>query len=882
MPLRSPNLFDRNFNELLQDALRYFRSKHPDAGWTDLSPGDPGMILLELYAYVTEVMLYRVNQVPDRVYIALLNLIGVQLRPPSAARVELLFTQTEDASDKDLIIRSGTRVTVGRASGSEEPPVFMLIQDVTLPAGTTTATGIAYHCTQVRAEKLGVSNGMPSQIFTVANAPIIADTPEGNDLLIGVEVDNDNLPAGATILTDGEKTYQLWHEVGHFANESNQRQAYRADRLSGTIEFAPAIQSDDGTAQILGDIPVAGAEIRAWYRYGGGESGNVLADSLDTMKDIVAGVTVTNPARAFGGQPAETLDNALIRGPHDLRSLDRVITADDYENTVLSESTFVARAYAYPQAEVWSFGTPGTVEVLVLPDVDDSQRMTITRDELETMQDELDEQDIRDSIKQVLDARRPLGTKCLVNWVNTKSVRVIADIVARPQEDTAALQERINERIRRYINPFAIDTEERIEAMGWRFGAPLRASSIYNIALKELGVDWVERVKLAVDEVPDKNVSSLVADRYSNEDYQPQTFYASSGRRLFRSLNNAASWELLRRFDEGEDILHICSHPFAPGWLAIMTWQAENSGMNIFISEDSGESWYEDPISYGGRIHDAAWIQQQGHPVLLLCTEKGLVPLIPEAELPLQAPISVERGDPDLGFYAITVHVDKDGTTYVALAATNRQGVYLSMREGRNNTFRHLMGQEGLGLRGQDVRSLAVQREGTNLYLWAGTASSGGTDVGAGCFSWRMQTTSAPLDGWQTFADGWEGGTCRKLLVRENTVFAVSHRQGLMRLDNPHDAGGAVWKASGYRSQLPIREEGEFEGQFVPLTSGAISPDGQLILVGNAEGIYSSETGNSFQFAAPDTFIEEVSLPKTWLFISGEHEITVRSNDETR
>ncbi len=882
MPLTSPNLDDRQFNQLLQDALSYFRSKHPNAGWDDLSPSDPGMILLELYAYITDIMLYRVNQVPDRVYIALLNLIGVQLRAPTAARVKLLFTQNEGATDKAVIIRSGTRVTMARADGNDTPPVFLLIKDVTIPAGSTQAEGIAYHCVQVNAEKIGVSNGLPGQVFHIANAPIIADTPEGGDLLIGVEVDQNAIPAGATILTDGEKTYRLWNEVGHFALSDTNRFVYRADRLSGTIEFAPMMQSADGTqTDPLAEIPHSGAELRVWYRYGGGESGNVLANTLDTMKDMVAGVTVTNPARAFGGQPAEALENALIRGPHELRSLNRVVTADDYENIALTRNS-VARAYAYPQAEVWSFGVPGTVEILVLPDVDDSQRMTITRDELESLQEEIDQQNIRDKIKSAIDERRPLGTKCLVNWVNTKSVRVIADIVARPQEDTAKLQAKITERIQRYINPFPIPAEDRIEEMGWRFGAPLRASSIYNIALKELGVDWVERVKLAVEEVPDTNVTSLIADHYKNEDYQPETFYASSGVRLFRSLNNAKSWELLRRFDEGENILHICAHDYAPGWLAVITWQPEAGGMNIFVSRDSGESWYEDPISYGGRIHDAAWLQQQGHPVLLLCTDKGLVPLIPEAELPLQAPITVERGDPDLGYYAIKVYVDTDGVAYVAVAATNRQGVYLSMREGRNNTFRHLMGQEGIGLRGQDVRALAVQKDGTNLYLWAGTASSGGQDVGAGCFSWRMQTTSAPIDGWQAFDAGWEGGTCRKLLVRGNTIFAVSHRQGLMRLEDPHAGDGAAWKASGYRSQLPIREEGEFEGQFVPLLSGAISRDGSKIMVGNAEGVYSSETGNTFEYAAPDTFIEEVSLPKTWLFISGEHQITVRSNDETR
>uniref|UniRef100_UPI001C1FDB13 hypothetical protein n=1 Tax=Marinobacterium profundum TaxID=1714300 RepID=UPI001C1FDB13 len=83
MPLQSPNLDDRRFAQLVEDARRLIVQHCPD--WTDLTPGDPGMTLLEAFAYLTEIMIYRLNRLPDKAHIEFLRLIGVRLQPPAAA-----------------------------------------------------------------------------------------------------------------------------------------------------------------------------------------------------------------------------------------------------------------------------------------------------------------------------------------------------------------------------------------------------------------------------------------------------------------------------------------------------------------------------------------------------------------------------------------------------------------------------------------------------------------------------------------------------------------------------------------------------------------------------------------------------------------------------
>jgi hypothetical protein len=53
---------------------------------TDHNESDPGIALLELFAYLGESLLYRFNQVPDTTKIAFLRLLGVAPRPAQPAK----------------------------------------------------------------------------------------------------------------------------------------------------------------------------------------------------------------------------------------------------------------------------------------------------------------------------------------------------------------------------------------------------------------------------------------------------------------------------------------------------------------------------------------------------------------------------------------------------------------------------------------------------------------------------------------------------------------------------------------------------------------------------------------------------------------------------
>jgi predicted phage baseplate assembly protein len=90
MAIPSPNLDDLRFQQdLVDEARKRIIQYCPE--WTDYNLSDPGITLIELFAWMTEQMLYRLNRVPDKNYIHFLNMLGVQLLSPSPARTTLTF-----------------------------------------------------------------------------------------------------------------------------------------------------------------------------------------------------------------------------------------------------------------------------------------------------------------------------------------------------------------------------------------------------------------------------------------------------------------------------------------------------------------------------------------------------------------------------------------------------------------------------------------------------------------------------------------------------------------------------------------------------------------------------------------------------------------------
>ncbi|MEX2504035.1 MAG: putative baseplate assembly protein [Egicoccus sp.] len=114
MSIPVPNLDDRRFQDLVDEAKRMIPSLTPE--WTNHNVSDPGVALIELFAWMSEQVIYRLNQVPERLYIDFLNLLGTTPFAASAAQVRLTFWLA-GVTDEPVIVPAGTEVTTADGAG---------------------------------------------------------------------------------------------------------------------------------------------------------------------------------------------------------------------------------------------------------------------------------------------------------------------------------------------------------------------------------------------------------------------------------------------------------------------------------------------------------------------------------------------------------------------------------------------------------------------------------------------------------------------------------------------------------------------------------------------------------------------------------------------
>jgi predicted phage baseplate assembly protein len=120
MALPSPNLDDRRFQQFVDDAKRYIQQRAPE--WTDHNVSDPGVTLVETVAHMADQIVYRLNRVPDKNHLAFLDLVGITLFPPSAARTDVTFWLSAP-QEEPVQVPLGTEVATMRTEG-EEAVVF--------------------------------------------------------------------------------------------------------------------------------------------------------------------------------------------------------------------------------------------------------------------------------------------------------------------------------------------------------------------------------------------------------------------------------------------------------------------------------------------------------------------------------------------------------------------------------------------------------------------------------------------------------------------------------------------------------------------------------------------------------------------------------------
>jgi hypothetical protein len=109
--LKLPPLDDRKYQDLLDQALARIPVHTPE--WTNFGKSDPGVTLIEVFAFLTESLLYRARQIPERNRLKFLSLLGVPLQPAASA-VGLVAFSNERGPRQTLYLAPGLQLQAGQ------------------------------------------------------------------------------------------------------------------------------------------------------------------------------------------------------------------------------------------------------------------------------------------------------------------------------------------------------------------------------------------------------------------------------------------------------------------------------------------------------------------------------------------------------------------------------------------------------------------------------------------------------------------------------------------------------------------------------------------------------------------------------------------------
>ncbi len=147
MPLPIPDLDDRRFDELSAELQARLLRQIPEL--TQISPGDPIHALVDMFAWLTETVIYRANRIPERQRRAFLNLLQIPLRAARPARGLVCIDSTATQAVLPALLRAETALSAGQVSFSTlgelqpTPLTLRILVKASLDIGVLNAEGIS-------------------------------------------------------------------------------------------------------------------------------------------------------------------------------------------------------------------------------------------------------------------------------------------------------------------------------------------------------------------------------------------------------------------------------------------------------------------------------------------------------------------------------------------------------------------------------------------------------------------------------------------------------------------------------------------------------------------------------------------------------------------
>ena len=363
----------KDYYSIREELIQRIQDRLPD--WKANDPADFGVALVEAFSYVSDILSYYIDRNANEAFIttatqrdSVLNIARNYGYSPAGYRqalVELTFTNT---SATEVTLPEGTVVsgdvviddtvntiyftTVADAVIGEQ--VGSTPGNVTVTATHGRSVVLVSDDATVNGELIGTSDGLPAMSFELGETPVVEDSVE--------------------IYVQDGALFVKWTEVQHLTDYGPNDQVYSTTLDENDIV---TVKFGDG---VSGSIPTLYSEIRAKYTVGGGNAGNVDADTVDTLvyvpglsevqvTALQADISVTNADAAFAGADPESTEQIRTSAPLSLRANNRAVSINDFATLALSV-TGIGKASA--TASVWTSVTVYIAPTRTETDVDNA------------------------------------------------------------------------------------------------------------------------------------------------------------------------------------------------------------------------------------------------------------------------------------------------------------------------------------------------------------------------------------------------------------------------------------------------------------------------------------------------------------------------------
>jgi hypothetical protein len=520
MALPIPNLDDRTFEELVDEARKLipvFTSR-----WTNHNLSDPGITLVDLFAWLTEMQYYHLNGVSDRHRLKYLDLLGAAPRPASPAKVDVRLS-----ADEFIVVPAGTLFkTVSAPSGiifesEEDIEIVPVIVDKVVSYANyqwidvtdfneqpyTYFHAFGQYPGQGDVLYLGLKSGksaeqLAGKTMKIAVYPYEKDLPPVGQGLPGSEQEKETV----TLYPPANTAWEYWNKDSRWlplevtAAEPGtpvltqkgflfMKFPAQNDMVKETPSQVPQSLKDDSLFWIRCRLEQAGYEIPPRIdriltnvvpavqgqamEVKAGSPGLEIETGTLTGIDI-PGVTVSNPFPSCGGSAEETVDEAFIRFKKELYTPCTAVTPGDYE--------YIARA------------TPGLrvarARAVVSPG---SNEVTVVVVPYSFSEKPVPGPGFKKTVCEFLDLHRPITTYIRVSDPDYVKVSVSVEIKLAPGYGPDLVRERVREALDLFLAPL----DKTGGGDGWPFGRPVYRSEINEVLESVEGVDCVTALSLS-------------------------------------------------------------------------------------------------------------------------------------------------------------------------------------------------------------------------------------------------------------------------------------------------------------------------------------------------------------------------------------------------